>query len=278
MMDYTTEELVPIIGRLAQTWTGNDHTSISYEHAQQLMEAVQYCLQVVSDFTGEDNLRVSGLSAEAAYEVGHALVHTKTRQTLVRMNTLLKQFDAYDNRCLYDTVVKGLPQFFKHYDTRYAPQRTWLTLDYPVIGADVGLCGIARIADFIAGVEAEQQLLHWLPRESVLAILAREGKDAASRVENICEPVLMTMVAHWLVRRPFAQTPLAEDDRRQLHVLLLETLPSVLEGAVQESFAVLLAQEMGIDEAGVQRLLPAVSDGVKRLKLLAENNALAQFV
>lgn len=74
------------------------------------------------------------------------------------------------------------------------------------------------------------------------------------------------------------QTPLAEDDRRQLHVLLLETLPSVLEGAVQESFAVLLAQEMGIDEAGVQRLLPAVSDGVKRLKLLAENNALAQFV
>ena len=112
----------------------------------------------------------------------------------------------------------------------------------------------------------------------MLAILAREGKDAASRVENICEPVLMTMVAHWLVRRPFAQTPLAEDDRRQLHVLLLETLPSVLEGAVQESFAVLLAQEMGIDEAGVQRLLPAVSDGVKRLKLLAENNALAQFV
>lgn len=223
-------------------------------------------------------MRVSGLSAEAAYEVGHALVHTKTRQTLARMNTLLKQFDAYDNRCLYDTVVKGLPQFFKHYDTRYAPQRTWLTLDYPVIGADVGLCGIARIADFIAGVEAEQQLLHWLPRESVLAILAREGKDAASRVENICEPVLMTMVAHWLVRRPFAQTPLAEDDRRQLHVLLLETLPSVLEGAVQESFAVLLAQEMGIDEAGVQRLLPAVSDGVKRLKLLAENNALAQFV
>ena len=69
MMDYTTEELVPIVGRLAQTWTGNDHTSISYERAQQLMEAVQYCLQVVSDFTGEDNLRVSGLSAEAAYEV-----------------------------------------------------------------------------------------------------------------------------------------------------------------------------------------------------------------
>ena len=41
MMDYTTEELVPIVGRLAQTWTGNDHTSISYERAQQLMEAVQ---------------------------------------------------------------------------------------------------------------------------------------------------------------------------------------------------------------------------------------------
>lgn len=278
MLDYTTEELVPIVGRLARAWVGSDHTSISYTRAAALMEAVQYCLQALVDFSGESDLRACGLSAEAAYEAGHALVRAKTRQTLTRTNALLETFDAYDNRCLHDTVVEGLPQFFKCYDTRYGPQHTWLSLDYPALNVDVRRCGIARIADFVEGVEAEQQLLRLLPRETVLAILKREGSDAASRVENICEPVLMTMVAQWWVQCPLAPTPLTTAERQQLRVLLLETPMTLLVARTQEDFATLFTEKLGMQEVAAQRLLTAVSEGVKRLKLLAENDALVRFV
>ena len=43
-MDYGMSELVPIVGKLAEKYTGHEHTSISYEKAEQLMEAVLYCI------------------------------------------------------------------------------------------------------------------------------------------------------------------------------------------------------------------------------------------
>ncbi len=38
-MDYKIEELVPIVGRLAEKYTGFESTSVTYEKAEQLMEA-----------------------------------------------------------------------------------------------------------------------------------------------------------------------------------------------------------------------------------------------
>ena len=37
---YTMEELVPLVGELAGSYAGYESSSISYEKAQQLMEAV----------------------------------------------------------------------------------------------------------------------------------------------------------------------------------------------------------------------------------------------
>lgn len=42
---YQMEELVPIVARLAEKYTGFASSSISYEKAQQLMAAVLYCIQ-----------------------------------------------------------------------------------------------------------------------------------------------------------------------------------------------------------------------------------------
>ena len=39
-MDYEMEELVPIVGKLAEKYTAHESTSITYEKAEQLMEAV----------------------------------------------------------------------------------------------------------------------------------------------------------------------------------------------------------------------------------------------
>ena len=41
-MDYEMEELLPIVATLAEKYTGGESSSISYEKAGQLMEAVMY--------------------------------------------------------------------------------------------------------------------------------------------------------------------------------------------------------------------------------------------
>lgn len=43
-MDYEMEELVPIVGKLAEKYTSHESTSITYEKAEQLMGAVLYCI------------------------------------------------------------------------------------------------------------------------------------------------------------------------------------------------------------------------------------------
>ena len=41
-MNYEMEELVPIVGKLAEKYTSRESTSIPYEKAEQLMGAVLY--------------------------------------------------------------------------------------------------------------------------------------------------------------------------------------------------------------------------------------------
>ncbi len=44
MVNYEMEELVPIVGKLAEKYTAFESTSVSYEKAEQLMGAVLYCI------------------------------------------------------------------------------------------------------------------------------------------------------------------------------------------------------------------------------------------
>ena len=44
-LEYEIEELIPIVIRLAEKYTSKESTSITYEAAAHLMEAVQYCIR-----------------------------------------------------------------------------------------------------------------------------------------------------------------------------------------------------------------------------------------
>ena len=63
-MKYEMEELVPIVAKLAEGFTSKESTSITYERAQQFMEAVLYCIHE-GEMTGQFSLaKEDELSAE----------------------------------------------------------------------------------------------------------------------------------------------------------------------------------------------------------------------
>ena len=43
-MEYEMEELIPLVKELCDRYTGKESTSVTYEAAQRLMEAVLYCI------------------------------------------------------------------------------------------------------------------------------------------------------------------------------------------------------------------------------------------
>lgn len=220
MSHIAMEELLPIVGKLTERYTAGESTSVTYERAQQLMEAVLYCIREVksaerdednpcnceSEYSGQDtgNARAQfmlneaanekkKLSAQQAYEMGLACVEKKVKAALTLYNEMQTHFDSYGNRCLYDTFVKDMPEFFKWYDIQFAPQDTILTLDYPVCRDLTVYTGIDRIYEYLGCIRQEQEFLGAFPREYVIDILREYNPFYEDMIDNIYEVVLSSV-------------------------------------------------------------------------------------
>lgn len=199
-MHYEMEELIPIVGRLAEKYTANESTSVTYEKAEQLMGAVLYCIheadqQGRQEGDGSGNIEGASdrhpltvtekkLSAKQAYEAGEACVEQKTRKALKLYHEILPEFQSYDNACLYDTFVRGLPEFFQWYDVKFQPQNTILTLDYTVLKDISGLSGIDKVYEFIKCIRLEQRFLKKFPRSYVEEILEQYAQRIIRDMES----------------------------------------------------------------------------------------------
>ena len=191
-MNYKMEELVPIVAMLAERYTAHESTSITYEKAEQLMGAVLYCIheaQQCGENSFEPMVSTESIPAGQMYETGIKLVEEKVKKALNLYNEMLPVFNSYGNRCLYDTFVKGLPEFFKWYDIRFNPQDAVVTLDYPVRKDISKYVGIDKIYEYIMCIREEQDFLHTFSDDYVRDVLCGYNNEYEDMIENICEIV-----------------------------------------------------------------------------------------
>jgi len=243
--NYRMEELVSIVGKLAEKYTAFESSSVTVEKANQLMEAVLYCIheaerpgadsaagqrqvnadgQHPGDFmsdgeTGKIEANIpqavasgSDGSVRRIYEVGVQMVEQKVKSALDLYNEILPQFKAYENHCLYDTFMKGLPEFFKWYDVKFDPQNTILTLDYPLLKDFSDYSGIDLVYEFIACIRLEQIFLGKFPESYVINVLERQDGFYQDMVENISGLVLEAVLVHILAEKPLSEPNFEEAD------------------------------------------------------------------
>lgn len=190
--DFEAEELVPIVAELAGIYTGHESTSITYERAQSLMEAVQYCIHELelSKKTEKSPMAVGRtLSAREAYQVGYQLVLDKVERLRNVYNQMMPEFCDYGLRCLRETMVDGIPEFFKWYDVKFQPQDTILTLDYPIPVDLSKLSGVDAVYAYTEYVCREQEFLRQYDSSYIVELLERYHKNYGVLVENICEMI-----------------------------------------------------------------------------------------
>lgn len=253
-MDYEMEELVPIVAELAEKFTSKGSTSIPYERAQQLMEAVLYCIhegEQTASFSVPEGVP---MSPQLCYEAGVACVQKKVREALELYNRLMTQFSDYGNRCLYDTVVKGLPEFFKWYDWKYEPQNTILTLDYPILTDLSQKTGIDRVYDYLQCMELEQRFLGRFPASYVTQVLFRYNPKHQMMIENLSEIVLTDMMMHSLAGKNVSER--------------IQTLDkSALRTKLYSAFKTLISEYYEDDEQLTEYLGKGIDNIAPRLKL-----------
>lgn len=277
-MRYEKEELFSIVEALAKQYTCYESSSITYEKAEQLMEAVLYCINEVEERDQCSLILNEGISAQKAYEIGVSLVKEKAEKALALYNSVISSFYHYENQCLYDTFVKGMPEFFKWYNIRYLPQDTILTLDYPIL-KDLSDCtGIDKIFEYIKCISLEQKFLKRFPDENVIKILSKNDKCWKESFDNICEIVFTYMVGHILIKKPLMEILLKEEDYTFLQKLLLKESHELLQKHLEAALDILVKEYYDSDAELREYLVRDIGEIIVRLKSAAENNVLQAIV
>lgn len=179
------EELASIACELARQYAGYDSTSIPYERAESLMQGVLYCIRAAERAYPNAMLSRGGLPARRVYEMGRSCVERRAKEALETYNALMADFDSYGNRCLYDTMTRQIPAFFRRYDSVFAPQDAVGGFDYPA-GRDLsGEEGIDYAAEYLRCMREEQAYLRSFPRESVLEALSRCDREYREAIMNL---------------------------------------------------------------------------------------------
>lgn len=219
-MRYELEELLPLVQKLLELYTSFDSSSVTYEKANELMGAVLYCIQEAFQPDRPFAIATERTSAKEAYDAGFALVTKKVEDALSLYNRLLPEFNAFQNKCLHHTFVKELPEFFRRYDARFAPQDTILTLDYPVLCDLSGLEGIDRIYRFLTCIRLEQLFLRRLPDDYVIAALSACDTHYKDASDNLCAIVFSSLLYHALLQKPLSDPAYTREDALRLRTLL----------------------------------------------------------
>ena len=81
-ISYEAEDLVPIVAELAKRYTTGESSSITYEAAGQLMEAVLYCIREYEKGKAFSLTTGKNLPARRCYERGLELVEKKVQDAL----------------------------------------------------------------------------------------------------------------------------------------------------------------------------------------------------
>lgn len=269
-MNYEMEELLPVVGRLAEQYTGFEHTSVTYEKAEQLMGAVLYCIQETETLKEQALAPAQRIPAQQAYKLGAGLVEQKAKEALKMYNEILQDFHWYGNRCLHDTFVTAMPEFFKWYDIRFDPQNTILTLDYPVLKDISPYSGVDKIYEFIHCIFLEQNFLNKFSETEIRRILA----GCQGLTENLCEIVLQSAILHILAGKQFLVHDLTKEDFARAQEILQKSTKEEMIGRFVYALQSFL--ETYFDSPGdlAEYLTGAVPGIVIRMKAAADSPVL----
>ena len=243
-ISYEAEDLVPIVAELAKRCTSGESSSISYEAAGQLMEAVLYCIREFEKGAAFSLTTGKNLPARRCYERGLELVEKKVQDALKLYNRMMLYFSSYGNRCLQDTVEKGMPEFFKWYDYRLNPQNTLLTLDYPILMDLSANTGIDRVYGYLLCIQLEQKFLRKIPRDFVIGALSEYDSRYQWMIDNLCEVVLFKVIRYIILDKNLTESDFSAEELSNLQKIvreksleeLREMLREIVDDLVDEYF------------------------------------------
>ena len=280
MNRYSLNELLPILKELTEKYTSKESTSITYEKANQLMGAINYCIgEWERNETSKNDLMESNkVEAYYAYKIGYDLIKQKVNQLRNQYNEVSSYFKSYENRNYEDTFIIGIPQFFLRYDPLFDPHNHIITMDYPIIGKQPYeiYTGVDAMDMYIHAIELEQRFFSKLPDDLVFSILNNLPMNYKNYYFNICSIVLRNILISFTMKEKY------KGKENEYYILLkcmcLQTKREELEYNFKKELALFIQKYYENDTCLLKYLSLDLTDFVIELQNAANNNCLENTV
>lgn len=270
-------ELIPIVAELTEKYTSKESSSISYAKAKQLMGAVLYCIhekEQASD-SGTEILAVNQKpNTKKLYQLGYGLVLQKVEQTKELFEDLIVDFYAYGNQNYYDTVVKGMPGFFKWYDARFNPQNHILTLDYPTLLPVEPACGVDAIFQYLTYIKLEQIFFAKFPDNYVQEVLAAYHHEYEILYCNICNIVLRNVMGCMIAEKKITKYGFSEVDYTKIQKFVMDRTKEEIKEKLLQLLRTFIEQVFEDNQALFLYLAADMEDFTVELRNVVDHNCL----
>lgn len=278
MIDYSMEELIPVVAKLSERYTSKESTSISYDKARQLMEAVIYCIEELRQQENLKEVQVLNRSeeknVEIEYDLGYQLVIKKVYKVKELYEKILNEFQAYGNVCLSDTFLRGIPGFLRRYDARFEPQNQILTMDYPTLIYPTRQCGVDAIYSYLKYIEIEQNFLRSIPKDYVCSVLESYHADYQQLLINLSSIVLRNLIGAMIARKPSSQRGFTVKDYNTICEWVLDNKKEKLEDRLYQLLRLLIKKQYDDNQEMLEYLSSDMSDFSVEFMNVLENDCL----
>lgn len=271
---YSQEELLPLITRLMERYTSKESSSVTYETANMLAEAVVYCIDEWIH-AGDTQLTDGKIDLKLFYSKGYEAVIQKVKKAGELYNTMLDDFMDYGCRSYRETILDGMPAFFLRYDAEFNPQDHLLTLDYPTYIPVGGLSGIDRIYEYLLDINLEKKFLAQFPEENIQGLLQQyQQRYQVPYFDNLCELLILQAVGCIVADRPVSLLRL---DRKALRTIRYQFADSEEEGIEKEMKGYIRMLCSGMADIKAKEYFPSrAGDYAVRIRNGMENDNLEE--
>ena len=197
-----------LLAKQTERYTMGDSTSVTIEDAGELLASLWYTLTMAMDETHTPYEQLLTDDLMPIVKQGQTILQDKLKDTKQLWEAVCRTAPDIHNYYYIDTL-RGIGDYFKHYDLYFFAHRKPALIDYPLLNPPPEtMHGLSYTEQYLKNMLAENLILHQFDIRSVICVLRAVAPDYQEFYMNLCEQSLTNAIGLTLIGK----------DSRTLHI------------------------------------------------------------
>lgn len=221
-------QVMELLAAAIQRYTRGESTSVKNETAQRIMLSMFYAMDAYLRTLEHPDEALQALQTQGMAEIhrkGLALLESCLQDTAQLCQDIKSNQLSLANYAYQSTINEALPDFFNHYDVRFAAQDTMAGIDYPLLLDDMKASGLFYIRQYLQKLALETLFCRRYSKKALNNLLGSYGRtyriNPQEALINVFEIVATNAIFSLLVGNPSSELNLSSAQLQLLQQLLL---------------------------------------------------------